>query len=102
LRISFLYKIEDAIRGSDPDHRRAVRQEMSRPLVEEFFTRLTAQAASVSRKSDLGEAMAYMLKRQAGFRLFLEDGRIDIDSNLVENAIRSPAMNGRVSEVVEI
>ena len=95
LRIAALYKVEDAIRGSDPDHRRAVRQEMSRPLVDEFFTWLKAQAARVSRKSDLGEAMAYMLKRQDGFRLFLDDGRVDIDSNLVENAIRSPAMNRR-------
>jgi transposase len=95
LRIAALYKIENAIRGFDPNHRRAVRQEMSRPLVDEFFTWLKAQAARVSRKSDLGEAMAYMLKRQDGFRLFLEDGRIDIDSNLVENAIRSPAMNRR-------
>jgi transposase len=95
LRIAALYKIEDAIRGTGPDHRRSVRQELSRPLVDEFFAWLKAQAARVSRKSDLGEAMAYMLKRQSGFRLFLEDGRVDIDSNLVENAIRSPAMNRR-------
>jgi hypothetical protein len=39
--------------------------------------------------------MAYMLRREDGFRLFLDDGRVDIDSNLVENAIRSPAMNRR-------
>lgn len=95
LRIAALYKVEDAIRGSDPEHRRAVRQKLSRPLVDAFFTWLKAQAARVSRKSDLGEAMAYMLKRQDGFRLFLDDGRVDIDSNLVENAIRSPAMNRR-------
>jgi len=69
LRIAALYKIEDAIRGLDPDRRRAVRQEMSHPLVDEFFTWLKAQAARVSRKSDLGEAMAYMLKRQDGFSL---------------------------------
>jgi transposase len=56
---------------------------------------MKAQDARVSRKSDLGEAMANMLKRQDGFRLFLDDGRIDIDPNLVENAIRSPAMNRR-------
>lgn len=95
LRIAALYKVEDAIRGSDPDHRQAVRQELSRPLVDEFFAWLAAQAARVSRKSDLGEAMAYMLRRQDGFQLFLNDGRVDIDSNLVENAIRSPAMNRR-------
>lgn len=95
VRIAALYKIEEAIRGAEPDHRRAVRQELSRPLVEAFFTWLTAQSARVSRKSDLGEAMAYMLRRQDGFRLFLDDGHVDIDSNLVENAIRSPAMNRR-------
>jgi transposase len=95
LRIAALYKVEDAIRGAEPNRRRAVRQELSRPLVNEFFVWLAAQAARVSRKSDLGVAMAYMLKRQDGFRLFLDDGRVDIDSNLVENAIRSPAMNRR-------
>jgi len=95
LRVAALYKVEDAIRGSDPDRRRAVRQELSLPLVDEFFAWLTAQAKRVSRKTDLGEAMAYMLKRQDGFRLFLDDGRVDMDSNLVENAIRSPAMNRR-------
>jgi transposase len=95
VRIAALYKVEDAIRGSAPDHRRAVRQQVSRPLVDQFFAWLAAQAARVSRKSELGEAMAYMLRREEGFRLFLEDGRVDIDSNLVENAIRSPAMNRR-------
>jgi transposase len=95
LRIAALYKIEDGIRGKAPDHRRAVRQEMSRPLVNAFFDWLSAQAARVSRKSKLGLALAYMLKRQSGFRLFLEDGHVDMDSNLVENAIRSPAMNRR-------
>jgi len=95
LRIAALYKVENAIRGTDPGLRRAMRQELSRPLVDQFFAWLAAQAARVSRKSDLGGAMAYMLRRQDGFRLFLDDGHIDIDSNLVENAIRSPAMNRR-------
>lgn len=58
LRIAAIYKVEDAIRGFDPDHRRAVRQEMSRPLDDKFVIWLKAQAARVSRKSDLGEAMA--------------------------------------------
>jgi transposase len=95
LRIAALYKIEDGIRGKAPDHRRAVRQKMSCPLVNAFFDWLSAQAARVSRKSKLGLALAYMLRRQSGFRLFLEDGHVDMDSNLVENAIRSPAMNRR-------
>jgi transposase len=95
VRIAALYKIEDSIRGSDPEHRRAVRQDLSIPLVNAFFTWLAAQAKRISRKSDLGKALAYMLTRQDGFRLFLDDGHVDIDSNLVENAIRRPAMNRR-------
>jgi len=95
VRIAALYKVEDSIRGSAPDQRQANRQELSRPLVDQFFAWLAAQAARISRKSDLGVALAYMLRRQDGFRLFLEDGHIDMDSNLVENDIRSPAMNRR-------
>jgi transposase len=95
VRIAALYKVEDSIRGSTPDQREAVRQELSHPLVDQFFAWLAAQAARVSRKSELGAALAYMLRRQDGFRLFLEDGHVDTDSNLVENAIRSPAMNRR-------
>jgi transposase len=89
LRVAALYKVED------PGRRRAMRQELSRPLVDQFFAWLAAQAACVSRKSDLGGAMAYRLRRQDGFRLFLDDGHGDIDANLVGNAIRSPAMNRR-------
>jgi transposase len=95
VRIAALYKVEDSIRGSAPDQRQAVRQELSRLLVDQFFAWLAAQTARISRKSDLGIALAYMLRRQDGFRLFLEDGHVNMDSNLVENAIRSPAMNRR-------
>ena len=95
LRIAALYKIEADIRGLPPEQRRAVRQEQSRPLVDTFFAWLGAQADRVSRKSELGKALAYMLRRQDGFCLFLEDGHVDMDSNLVENAIRSPAMTRR-------
>ena len=69
VRIAALYKIEDSIRCCDPEHRRAVRQDLPLPLVDEFFTWLAAQAKRISRKSDLGKALAYMLTRQNGFRL---------------------------------
>jgi transposase len=107
LRIAALYKVEDAIRGSDPDRRRAVRQELSQPLVDEIFAWLTAQAKRVSCKTDLGEAMAYMLKRQDGLLRsgafaaplaprspsILDDGRVEMDTNPVENTIRPITLN---------
>lgn len=89
------YKIEAAIRGLPPAQRMAVRQDQSRLLIDKFFAWLNAQADRVSRKSELGKALAYMLRRQDGFCLFLEDGHVDMDSNLVENAIRTPAMTRR-------
>jgi transposase len=49
LRIAALYKIEDAIRGADPDRRRAVRQELSRLLGDEFFAWLKAQVSHPGR-----------------------------------------------------
>ncbi len=59
VRIAALYRIEDEIRGQDPDARSKVRQERSWPLVDAFFKWLEAQAGRVSRKSELGKAMAY-------------------------------------------
>lgn len=53
------------------------------------------EVTRVSHKSDRDEAMVYILKPYIGFGLFLDDGRVDIAFNLVENAIRSPAMNRR-------
>ena len=49
--------------------------------------------ARVSAKSPLGEALRYIFKLWGGLNLFLEDGRIEIDSNSVERAIRPIALN---------
>ena len=95
VRIAALNRISVEIRGQDPDARTKVRQECPRPLLDAFFKWLEAQAGRVSRKSELGKAMAHMLKRQHGFRLLLDDGHVDMESILVENAIRSPALNRR-------
>ena len=94
-RIAAIYHIETSIRGKEPERRHIVRQQESRPLVDELFLWLAAQSTRVSRKSDLGAALFYILRREEGFRLFLDDGHVDMDSNLVENAIRTPAMTRR-------
>lgn len=48
-----------------------------------FLPGLIAQAARVSRKCEPGKAIASGLKRQEGFRLFPEDGHVDMESNPV-------------------
>ncbi len=92
-RIAALYGIEKEIRGLSPDLRRAARQERSVPLLAELAPWLRAQAERLSRKSEMGAAIAYILKHWDGLVLFAGDGRVEMDSNPVENQIRPLALN---------
>jgi transposase len=92
-RIACLYEIEAAIRGRPPETRRAVRQERSAPLVEAFGGWLAEARARVSAKSRIGEKLAYFANHWDGLRVFLEDGRVEMDSNPVENTIRPLTLN---------
>ncbi len=87
-RIAELYAIEADIRGSPPELRLAERQTRSAPLVEAFGEWLTQQRVRVSPKSRLGEKLAYIARHWDGLRIFLDDGRVEMDSNAVENSLR--------------
>jgi transposase len=87
-RIAALYAIEAKIRGKEASIRQSVRAERSRPLVVELEEFLRAQAARLSGRSDMGKAVAYLLNHWSGLTLFLDDGRVEMDTNLVENQIR--------------
>jgi transposase len=91
-RISELYQIEAEVRGRSAEDRRAVRQERSKPLVDALHAWLTAQLARVSGKSGLAEAIRYALRHWTGLVLFLDDGRLELDNNTVERAIRPIAL----------
>jgi transposase len=92
-QIAALYQVEKDIRGQSPEARRAARQEWSKPTLDKFETWLTAHRARVSAKSPLGEALKYIAKYWDGLTRFLDDGRIEIDSNAVERTIRPIALN---------
>ena len=92
-RIAELYRVESEIRGRSPDERRAVRQARSRPVAEGLESWLKAKLGLISQKSKLAEAIRYALARWVGLSRFLEDGRIEIDNNVVERAIRPIALN---------
>jgi transposase len=92
-RIALLYAVENEVRGSPADKRRAVRDERSRVIVDDLRHYLDARRRQVSAKSKLAEAMRYALSRWDGLSRFLEDGRIDLDSNTVERSIRPLALN---------
>ena len=87
-RIATLYAIEAEIRGEPPEIRHAVRQARSKPLVEALFTWLEAQLARLPGGSPTAQAIRYALNHRNGLIRFLDDGRIEPDTNVVERAIR--------------
>ncbi|CDK99859.1 conserved protein of unknown function [Magnetospirillum gryphiswaldense MSR-1 v2] len=95
-RIDALFEIERAISGQDADRRRAIRQELSAPLVADLERWLTEKRAGLSRGNDLAKAMDYMLKRWPAFTRFLDDGRVCMTNNSAERALRGIAL-GRKS-----
>jgi hypothetical protein len=87
-RIRTLYAIEAGIRGQCAEHRHQVRQERSRPIVEALHGWLQDHVPRVSAASDLAKAMHYALRHWSGLVVFLDDGRVEMDTNVVERAIR--------------
>lgn len=87
-RIRTLYAIEAGIRGQSAEQRRQVRQERSRPIVEALHGWLQDHVPRVSAASDLAKAMHYALRHWCGLVVFLDDGRVEMDTNVVERAIR--------------
>jgi len=89
-RITAIYAIETEIRGRDA--RRDARQLSTKPLIAELRTWLDVKLATVSGKSTIAEAIRYGTSRWPGLTRFIEDGRLEADNNIAENAIRSIAM----------
>jgi len=77
----------------DGGERRDVRQEKTRPLIVALEPWLREKLALNSQKTKLAEAIRYALSRWEGLTRFVDDGRIEIDSNVVERAIRPIALN---------
>ena len=81
------------IRGRSADERRAHRQQKSRPILDALEPWLQTKLGLISQKTELAEAIRYALSRWEGLTHFLDDGRIEIDSNIVERSIRPIALN---------
>ena len=91
-RIGALYAIEKEIRGRSPEERRAVRNERSRPLLESLKQWLEETLTKLSRKSDTAMAVRYALGRWEALLRYCDDGRIEIDNNAAERALRVVAL----------
>ena len=87
-RIGKFYDIERDISGQSAEARRAVRQEKTKPLVDDFHKWAQTQLTRIPGKSDLAKAFRYGLNRWPSFTLFLDDGRVAIDNNAAERGMR--------------
>jgi transposase len=96
-RIAALYAIENHIRGRSAEERRAVRQAETKPLVESLRAWLEARLVAVSQKSTIAEVIRYGFNHWDGLVRFLEDGRIEMDTNIVERSMRPIALNRKNS-----
>jgi hypothetical protein len=92
-RIAKLYAIEKTIRGQSADERLLVRQQRSKPLAHDLRTWFEHQLTRVSGKSLIADAIRYALNHWDGLTRFLEDGRIELDTNVVERSIRPIVLN---------
>lgn len=91
-RIGLLYEIERDIRGSPESQRRQARQQRAAPILTELKSWLTANLSRVSKKSGLAEAIRYALPRWSALTRYVNDGLLEIDNNLAENALRAVAL----------
>jgi transposase len=96
-RIAALYAIEARIRGNSAAERLAVRQADSKPLVADLHVWFEAQIAKLPARGPTAEAIGYALRHWDGLERFLEDGRIELDTNSVERAMRPVALSRKNS-----
>jgi transposase len=91
-RIAALYAIEKRIQGRSPEERREIRNTRSRPLLVSLKQWLEATLDKLSRKSDTAIAVRYALGRWEALLRYCDDGKLEIDNNAAERALRAVAL----------
>jgi transposase len=91
-RIAALYAIEKEIRGRPPDERHQVRATRARPLLQSLHEWFEASLAKLSRKSDTTAAIRYALSLWPALTRYCDEGRLEIDNNAAERALRAVAI----------
>ncbi|MDN3573602.1 IS66 family transposase [Methylobacterium longum] len=91
-RIGVIYEVERSVSGKPPDERLRQRQARSRPLAAALKAWAEAILPQLSGGSDLAKAFRYMLVRWTALTRVFDDGRIALDNNPAERALRSVAI----------
>src|ERR1700686_545889 len=91
-RIGRLYKVEEEIRGRQPHERHTVRQARAGPELKSLHEWLHKTATTLSKKSELAKAIRYALSNWVALTRYCEDGRLEVDNNAAERALRAVAL----------
>lgn len=91
-RIDVLYEIEEQIRGRPSDQRQQIRQQRARPLTDSLHVWLKQCLVKLFKKSDVAMAIQYALDRWTSLLRYIGDGRLEIDNNAAERALRAVAL----------
>src|SRR5262249_33223581 len=94
-KIGVLFDIERPIKGKPPEVRQQVRAQLAKPKLEELATWFDQQLQRIPGRSDLAQAIRYARSRWDALNRYIEDGRLEISNNAVENQIRPPAVGRR-------
>ena len=91
-KIAALYAIEDEIRGKPAELRREVRQSRAKPLLDQLHKWMEKAVRQLSPKSETAAAIRYSLSRWRALTRYLDDGRLEMDNNSAERALRVVAL----------
>jgi hypothetical protein len=91
-RIGELYDIERELRGQPPQRRAEERARRAKPRCDELHAWLTQTLETISAKSELAAAIHYALARWEALTRYCTDGRIEIDNNTAERALRGAVL----------
>jgi transposase len=92
LRIQRLFEADEKLKGLEPDMRKRLRDERVRPYVETFFEWAQPEHQKVKgTRGPLSSALGYSINQEAALKRFLEDGRLELDNNSSERALRTIA-----------
>lgn len=91
-KIGILYDVERAIKGKPPDERRSIREKQAAPIINALKETLETTRGEISGKSPLAGAIRYALSRWQVLQTYIHDGRVEIDNNAAERAMRPIAL----------
>jgi transposase len=91
-RITALFDADRPLQDLPPVKRKAQRDKLLRPLVDDFFTWAKAERAKINSRSRIASALGYVLNQEGALRRFLDDGRLRLENNGAERALRTIAV----------